>query len=544
MENSGLVLPSLKAPQPGSAIARHRLGWVARSRMSFQPISACRPSQPLRHRFRHRDHLRALRDRGRRCRAGARCDARTLSMLIHDEEAGVHASGRSEPVEILSMAVPEASDTMTMSTGLPSTVGPVSSNRQAISAIRAPLFEELRTTTPTEWGATWAALSAAISWGPQPAGGQDARAPATSISPTSSVVRGGIRSLRRRKVPSSGRHHRPRGVTYQRKSRDGGSRRKVEGSGPDRLRPRIAVLPTDEEALMDIKALQRPLRERYEADPDSAPLTLTVRSAPSDLTDPLHCAVAPDSIPGLEWRSGAHRAVGGVGDVPCSADLLLGALVACQEVTLRMVAANLGIELAHVEVVVEGDWDPRGTLGMGREYPVGLTAIRCRTKVKAGGRGRRRPRRPAPAERRALLRGAEYAAGRRRRPVDLRDRGRRAHRLTGRMLIRRVGETGPVCREETRCRDTSYSETSARSTTSTSSCERARASSWSRPSTPRSCGSTATSWPAPTAPSGPSASICAPGEDMVRDHADAMGGHQIEVIYEIGGDVAPSDFTS
>ena len=40
--------------------------------------------------------------------------------------------------------------------------------------------------------------------------------------------------------------------------------------------------------MIDIKELQRPLRERYEADPDSAPLTLTVRSAPSDLDDPLH----------------------------------------------------------------------------------------------------------------------------------------------------------------------------------------------------------------------------------------------------------------
>ena len=35
----------------------------------------------------------------------------------------------------------------------------------------------------------------------------------------------------------------------------------------------------------------------------------------------------------------------------------------------------------------------------------------------------------------------------------------------------------------------------------------------------------------------------APDEDVVRSHADAMGGHQIEVIYEIGGDVAPSDFS-
>ena len=133
---------------------------------------------------------------------------------------------------------------------------------------------------------------------------------------------------------------------------------------------------------MDIKALQRPLRERYEVDPASAPLTLTVRSAPSDLADPLHSAVTPESVDGLVWRSGAHPAVGGVGDVPCSGDLLLAALVACQEITLRMVATNLGIELTHVEVVAEGDWDPRGTLAMGRQYPVGLTAIRCRTTVR------------------------------------------------------------------------------------------------------------------------------------------------------------------
>ena len=133
--------------------------------------------------------------------------------------------------------------------------------------------------------------------------------------------------------------------------------------------------------MIDIKELQRPLRERYETDPGSAPLTLTVRSAPSDLDDPLHVAISPDAVPDVVWRSGAHPAVGGVGDVPCSTDLLLGALAACQEVTLRMVAANHGIALAAVDVVVEGDWDPRGTLAMGRAFPVGLTAIRCTTTV-------------------------------------------------------------------------------------------------------------------------------------------------------------------
>ena len=137
---------------------------------------------------------------------------------------------------------------------------------------------------------------------------------------------------------------------------------------------------------MDIKAIQAPLRERYQADPASAPLTLRVRSAPSDLANPLHCAVSPDSVPGAVLRSGAHPAVGGVGDVPCSGDLLLAALAACQEVTLRMVAANHGIELTSVEVVAEGDWDPRGTLGMGRGFPVGLTAIRCTTTVGLAGK--------------------------------------------------------------------------------------------------------------------------------------------------------------
>ena len=76
--------------------------------------------------------------------------------------------------------------------------------------------------------------------------------------------------------------------------------------------------------------------------------------------------------------------MGGTGDVPCSGDLLLGALAACQETTLRMVAANLGIELESLHVTIEGDWDARGTLAMG-DFPIGLTGIRCRTTVAVRG---------------------------------------------------------------------------------------------------------------------------------------------------------------
>jgi uncharacterized OsmC-like protein len=132
---------------------------------------------------------------------------------------------------------------------------------------------------------------------------------------------------------------------------------------------------------LNIKEIQRGIREGYTSGTKATPLQLRVRSGSSDLADPLHCEVLPASVPGVTWRSGAHEAVGGEGDAPCSADLLLGALAACQEITLRMVAANMGVGLQELEVQVEGDWDPRGTLAMGKEFPIGLTAIRCHTRV-------------------------------------------------------------------------------------------------------------------------------------------------------------------
>lgn len=151
---------------------------------------------------------------------------------------------------------------------------------------------------------------------------------------------------------------------------------------------------------VNVREAQTPLRERYLRDPEAAPVVLRVTGGASDLADPLHCAVVPVDVPAVQIRSGAHPGVGGVGDVPCSGELLLASLAACQEITLRMVAANMGIELEELEVSVEGDWDPRGTLAMGAQYPVGLTGIRCTTRVVV-----RQDERGDRAER--LLRSAE-----------------------------------------------------------------------------------------------------------------------------------------
>ena len=152
---------------------------------------------------------------------------------------------------------------------------------------------------------------------------------------------------------------------------------------------------------VDIRARQAPIRQRYLDDPDSAPEVLRVKGGSSDLADPLHCVVSPESVPDVVFRSGAHPAVGGDGDVPCSADLLLAALAACQETTLRMIAANIGIDLEELDVSVEADWDPRGTLAMGREFPIGITAVRAHTRVVVRGdeRGERAERLLRSAER-------------------------------------------------------------------------------------------------------------------------------------------------
>ena len=69
---------------------------------------------------------------------------------------------------------------------------------------------------------------------------------------------------------------------------------------------------------VDIRARQAPIRQRYLDDPDGAPVVLRVRGGSSDLADPLHCVVSPQSVPAAVFRAGAHPAVGGDGDVPCS----------------------------------------------------------------------------------------------------------------------------------------------------------------------------------------------------------------------------------
>jgi uncharacterized OsmC-like protein len=130
--------------------------------------------------------------------------------------------------------------------------------------------------------------------------------------------------------------------------------------------------------IVDLRALQRPLKEQYRADPTASRITLQARGAQTDA--PISCSV---DLGRAIYDAQAHAGVGGAGTGACSGDLLLGALAACAQITCQMVATAMGIPTRRIEVVVEGDLDLRGTLGIARDVPVGFESIRTRFEIDA-----------------------------------------------------------------------------------------------------------------------------------------------------------------
>jgi uncharacterized OsmC-like protein len=129
---------------------------------------------------------------------------------------------------------------------------------------------------------------------------------------------------------------------------------------------------------MDVRALQKPLKDRYRKDPASSRITLTARG--SETGAPISCSV---DIGRAVYEAQAHTGVGGAGTAACSGDLLLGALAACAQITCQMVATAMGIPVKRIEAQVDGDLDLSGTLGLSRDVPVGFETIRLRVDVDA-----------------------------------------------------------------------------------------------------------------------------------------------------------------
>lgn len=129
---------------------------------------------------------------------------------------------------------------------------------------------------------------------------------------------------------------------------------------------------------MDIRSLQKPLKEQYRREPASSRITVSAKG--SETATPLACSV---DIGRAIYQAEAHQGVGGSGMAACSGDLLMGALAACAQVTCQLVAKAMGVPTKKIEVTVSGDMDLQGTLGISKEVPVGFAAIRVQFQIEA-----------------------------------------------------------------------------------------------------------------------------------------------------------------
>ena len=126
----------------------------------------------------------------------------------------------------------------------------------------------------------------------------------------------------------------------------------------------------------ELRALQRPIKDRYEGDPEAAQITL---EADGTLDEDVACSVQTGRA---LVKAGLHPGTGGDGTMACSGDMLLQALVACAGVTMRSVATSMGLNVAG-SVHAEGDLDWRGTLAVDREAAVGFKDIRLRFELES-----------------------------------------------------------------------------------------------------------------------------------------------------------------
>lgn len=129
-----------------------------------------------------------------------------------------------------------------------------------------------------------------------------------------------------------------------------------------------------------LRALQTPLKQRYRDDSSAA--RVEMHATGSVDASQLTCRVETSFGP---VDAGLHPAAGGSGKQACSGDMLLQALVACSGVTLSAVATAMGIEVRSAKISAAAEMDFRGTLGIDKTVPVGITSLHLKFAIDSPG---------------------------------------------------------------------------------------------------------------------------------------------------------------
>lgn len=127
-----------------------------------------------------------------------------------------------------------------------------------------------------------------------------------------------------------------------------------------------------------LRAIQAPIKQAYKDDPSQARVVMFAEGAISP--GEVACSVATPLGPVV---AGLHPAAGGDGSQACSGDMLLQALVACSGVTFSAVALAMGIEFTSAIVRAEAVMDFRGTLGVDRNVPIGITSLELKFDIQS-----------------------------------------------------------------------------------------------------------------------------------------------------------------
>jgi uncharacterized OsmC-like protein len=162
------------------------------------------------------------------------------------------------------------------------------------------------------------------------------------------------------------------------------------------------------------------LADRFRREPERARVTVRVAT---ELGAGMRCETVAR---GHSTSADEPRSLGGTDTAQSPVELLLTSLATCQAVTYRLWAAELDVVLTTVAVVVEGDLDLRGFLGVAEGVPAGYEALRIRVTLD-GPAGEERYReladavdrhcpvfdvlaRPVPVARELVLGGAGQTA--------------------------------------------------------------------------------------------------------------------------------------
>ena len=88
---------------------------------------------------------------------------------------------------------------------------------------------------------------------------------------------------------------------------------------------------------------------------------------------------------GASVASDMPSAVGGAGSAPSPAWFMRAALAACDASLIAMRAAQEGVALDKLEVVVDSESDDRGILGIDDDVPAGPLSTRVRVSISSKG---------------------------------------------------------------------------------------------------------------------------------------------------------------